>query len=46
MGREMIKKLKNEIEKGYGKKCKDYNPFCASCIIWRAFETIKQGFDY
>jgi hypothetical protein len=46
MGEEIIKKLEKEVEKGYGKKCKDYNPFCANCIIWKAFETIKEGLDY
>ncbi|MBT4191824.1 MAG: hypothetical protein HOE11_00800 [Candidatus Diapherotrites archaeon] len=42
----LIKKLKKQIEKEYGKKCKDFDPFCANCIMWKAFETINEGFDY
>ncbi len=41
---EIVKKLKKEIEKEYGKKCNDYNPFCANCIMWKAFDTIEEGF--
>lgn len=42
---EIVKSLKKEIEKEFGKKCKDYNPFCANCILWNAFETIKEEFS-
>jgi len=42
----LINKLKKEIKKGYGKPCNDYNPFCANCTMWKAFETIKEGLDY
>jgi hypothetical protein len=41
----LIKKLKKQIEKEYGKKCKDFNPFCANCIMWKAFGTIQEGFE-
>lgn len=39
----VIKKL---IIKNYGKKCPDYNPLCAVCIMWHAFETIKEGLEF
>lgn len=46
MQKEIIKQLEKEIKEGYGKKCKDYNPFCVNCIMWKALETIKEGLDY
>lgn len=41
----ILEELKNEIKKNYGKKCKDYNPFCAGCIMWGAYDTIKEGIN-
>lgn len=43
--RKGLKELKKTIEKNFGKKCKNYNPFCTVCIIWHAFETIKEGLE-
>jgi len=37
--------LKVEIENQYGKRCKEHNPFCATCIMWGAFDTLKEGFE-
>lgn len=37
--------LKKFIIKNYGKRCKEYNPFCTACIIWHAFDTIKEGIE-
>ncbi len=41
-----INELKKTIEKNFGKKCKDYAPFCTACIIWHAYETIKKGLEF
>jgi len=45
-GKKMQKtlhELKTFIAKNYGKRCRDYNPFCANCIMWHAYDTIKEG---
>jgi hypothetical protein len=38
--------LEKIIVKNFGKKCKDYNPFCNCCIMWQAYDTIKEGLDF
>ena len=40
---KIINDLKQHIARNFGKKCKEYNPFCANCIMWHAYETIKEG---
>jgi len=44
--RKLVQDLKHWVAKNYGKRCKDYNPFCTVCIMWDAFDTIKEGADY
>ncbi len=44
-GRKLINDLKTYITKNYGKRCKDYSPLCVLCIMWHAFDTIKEGAD-
>ncbi len=41
--KQLLEKLKKIIQSDYGKKCPDYDPFCAVCIMWRALETVKEG---
>ncbi len=43
--RKLTQDLKNYVTKNYGKRCKDYNPFCALCIIRHAYDTIKEGMN-
>ena len=38
-----VRELRQFVAKNYGKRCADYNPFCAACVMWHAFDTIKEG---
>lgn len=38
-----LNELKKFIAKNFGKRCKDYDPFCTVCIMWHAYDTIKEG---
>lgn len=40
---KFVFELKKFIIKNYGKKCPDFNPFCAVCIMWHSYEIIKEG---
>ena len=40
-----LKLLEKELKKNFGKRCKDYNPLCATCIMWHAYDTLKEGFN-
>lgn len=42
-GQKLVRNLRGFIAKNFGKPCPDYSPFCANCIMWGAFETIKEG---
>lgn len=42
---KVIKELEKAIAKNYGKRCPDYEPDCVVCKMWKAFETIKEGFE-
>ena len=42
----IIRDLKQFITKNYGKRCPDYNPFCGTCIMWDAYDTIKEGAEF
>lgn len=44
--RKLVQDLKHWVAKNYGKRCKDYNPFCTVCIMWDAFDTIKEGTSF
>ena len=37
-----MKGLKQKLKKDWGVKCKEFSPLCATCLIWRAFETIDE----
>ena len=37
-----LKTIKKYINKNWGKKCKDFSCLCATCIAWRAFETLEE----
>ena len=37
-----LKQLKKWTTKYYGKKCKEFNPFCACCTAWRTYEDLKE----
>ncbi len=41
--RRLIRELRRFVTKNYGKRCKTYNPFCAACVMWHAFDTIEEG---
>ena len=40
-----LKLLEKQIKKSFGKRCKDYNPFCVACVMWHAYDTLKEGLD-
>ncbi|MFA6268946.1 MAG: hypothetical protein WCW13_02440 [archaeon] len=40
-----LKLVEKELKKNFGKKCEDYNPLCATCIMWHAYETLKEGLN-
>lgn len=42
---QIIKNLKKELLKSWGKPCKDFSPLCCVCLIWRAFETMDKLYD-
>ena len=44
--RKLAQNLKQYIAKNFGKRCKDHNPFCTLCIMWDAFDTIKEGTSF
>ena len=37
--RELKKELKKQVD-----VCKEYNPFCFSCIAWQSFKTLEEVF--
>jgi hypothetical protein len=39
--RALLKELKKEIEKTFGKPCKDHDVICPVCQIWDAYDTIE-----
>ena len=43
---KFVLELKKFIAKNYSKKCPDYDPFCAVCIMWHSYETIKGGVEF
>lgn len=40
-----MKKLKKQLIRDWGKKCKDYSSLCCVCIVWRAFEDLEGVYD-
>ncbi len=40
-----LKKLKKEIRKGYGPKCKDFELNCMVCQVWMALQILENAFD-
>lgn len=41
----MLNQLEKQIKKSFGKRCKEYDPFCAACIMWHAYDTLKEGLN-
>lgn len=41
--KETLKELRKEMIKDFGKPCKIKDPFCASCIMYKALETLEEG---
>ena len=37
-----LKLIRNDIEKNYGKKCKDFKLFCSVCIAHRTLEDMER----
>lgn len=33
-------RLERFLRQGYGKRCKDYEPGCACCEAWKAFDVL------
>lgn len=31
---------RKQFTKDWGKKCKDFTPFCTCCMAWMAYETL------
>lgn len=40
-----LREIKKFMAKNYGKKCKQYNPFCSICIMWHSYHTMKEGIE-
>lgn len=36
---------KNEMEKDWGKKCKDFSALCPCCQAWHGYETLKDLYE-
>lgn len=39
--KKLFKELKEDLIKGWGKKCKDFDPGCISCQLHRALDTVE-----
>ena len=37
-----LKQLRKNIEKKYGKKCKDFSLFCSTCIAYKVLEDMER----
>ena len=40
--KKILNQLRKNIEKNYGKKCKDFELFCSVCIAYRVLEDMEQ----
>ena len=45
VSKKILNPLEKQIKKSYGKRCRDYNPFCVNCIMWHAYDTLKEGLE-
>lgn len=43
--KEFIKAIKEKVRKDYGKPCKDFNWFCASCAANMAVQILEDLYD-
>jgi len=41
----MLNKLKKQLEKDFGKPCKDKSKLCPCCIVWEAYDTIEEMYE-
>jgi hypothetical protein len=39
-----LRELKKSLVKQVGKKCKEYDRFCFTCINWEAFDALEDTF--
>lgn len=44
--KELIKDLRNQIEKDAGEKCKDFNINCIVCKVYLALEILEDFYEY
>ncbi len=42
----LLKVLKQKLDKGAGRNCKEFSHFCFTCSCWDAYDTIKEFLDY
>lgn len=40
---DVFKELEKLIKENYGKRCKDKYWACYTCIVWNAFDTLKEA---
>ena len=43
--KELLRQLKKNISKGYGRRCPDFNWFCAGCSAWLAYDILEELLD-
>ena len=41
--KELLKQLRKRITKEFGRKCKDYHPMCFVCMVWHAYDVLKEA---
>ena len=41
---KLIKQLKKQLLKDWGKRCEDYFFGCAICSVWRAYEELESAY--
>ena len=41
-----IKRLRKKLEKGWGKKCPDYDDGCAVCQIHKALDILEEQYSF
>lgn len=40
-----MKDIKKQLIEKVGKPCKDYSPFCFTCIAWHSYNVLEEVFE-
>ena len=43
---KLLKELRKQVEKDFGKRCKDFSPLCPTCVAYESLEDLEYLFDY